>query len=388
MADIIKELFQAQTVKSLLYKGWVYPKFYIDFTYLNNLGLESIFKESVLLLGAVAEEALNPNRNFIKNFSSLFDESLKAAYQKWLLRLTPNFTNTKESDDFSICCFKDINNPSVAKAIINKIDNLLKHPVSIYQVINNYPYDIEVLSFPIDKYTSSDKLDCEDIIIISFDNNCKLKIIKQKDREGTYKIIYFPTEQLKEYYVSLACQNLSILKTKTQLIFGECNSKFSLDSFNIPSLTSLATNKVKSITEYTSSEKLSLLLTGAPGTGKTSWVNAFVKEVISPLGYLTINLDLESLSEFTPPDYINKICLVINDGDNLALARENRSDGFTEKVMSLLDGNQLNCMTPFNNSNLKLIIIITANTTERWDKAALRKGRIDIDYEFTEPAYN
>ena len=30
---------------------------------------------------------------------------------------------------------------------------------------------------------------------------------------------------------------------------------------------------------------------------------------------------------------------------------------------------------------------MTANTVERWDEAALRKGRVDINYEFKEKAF-
>jgi ATPase family associated with various cellular activities (AAA) len=338
-------------------------------------------------LGRVAEELFNSYRNIISNVASIFSEPVENAYQRWILSLIPNPIS---NNDVSLPFLTTNKYAPITNILIKKIIRILGQPQTIYQHFssNTYSSKLEVLTYPPEKYDDLENLDCEGEIILSFNNGIAVRKHRDTRENEFYYGVYFPTKNLREYYVNLACKDLAIYQNKTHLVFGECSSKYTLSSFTNTDLTELATTKVNTITKTIGSEKLSILLTGAPGTAKTSWTNAFVKEVISPLGYLTINLDLESLSEFTPPEYVNKVCLVINDGDNLALNRESRTDGFTEKVMSLLDGNQVNCITPFNNTNLKLIIIITANTTQRWDKAALRQGRIDIDYEFTEKAYN
>ena len=392
MSNLSENIECASRTNDLLNQGWKYLEFYFDFDYLNKVGGDKVFKHSIIFLGEIAEDLFHPHRNIFSNITSLFTLNAEEKYNKWVLNLIPNPLSYSYNNLYII---SSVDNGTLPDIIIDIIFKKLNRPISIHQSFESRSSFTSLstsifLTYPVEKYISLEDLDYSHLLFLTYKNNImakKEKIKEFSDRGKIRKTIYFPTTELRDYYVNLACQNLAIFKTKTQTVFGECNSKYLLSSFTNTDLTKEATTKVKAIEQSSKSAKLAMLLTGAPGTAKTSWANAFVKEVISPLGYLTINLDLESLSEFTPPDYVNKVCLVINDGDNLALSRESRTDGFTEKVMGLLDGNQVNCITPFNNSNLKLIIIITANTTERWDKAALRQGRIDIDYKFTEKAY-
>lgn len=382
---LVDEIKEDNKINYLLSQGWEYLDFKIDFNYLNKLDPFKLFKNTLNLIENCSRVVLHPSNHFLTSITSLFGREVQTYWYTYILSLNPNPISSAYINYCSLYDYSNSSSQTISDILISKVNSLLGKPTAIYQ---QFPYfTLLVLTYPVDLFKSIEELRAYYQILVQYPNEI---ISKKEPQSSSNKFdygIFFPTTELRDYYVNLACQNLAIFKTKTQTVFGECNSKYPLSSFTNTDLTKKATIKVKDIEQSSNSAKLAILLTGIPGIGKTSWVNAFVKEVISPLGYLTINLDLESLSEFTPPDYVNKVCLVINDGDNLALSRESRTDGFTEKVMGLLDGNQVNCITPFNNSNLKLIIIITANTTERWDKAALRQGRIDIDYEFIKKAY-
>ena len=96
-----------------------------------------------------------------------------------------------------------------------------------------------------------------------------------------------------------------------------------------------------------------------------------------------IVIDYNSLQDIVLPNYLDKLCIIINDADTLALSREESVRGETEQIMAWLDGTRNTFIKPFymdkRNSTLT---IMTANSTERWDKAALRKGRIHATYTF------
>jgi ATP-dependent 26S proteasome regulatory subunit len=57
----------------------------------------------------------------------------------------------------------------------------------------------------------------------------------------------------------------------------------------------------------------------------------------------------------------------------------------TEHILSLLDGTLYRSVVDEMSvqSEQKLIVLMTCNTTERLDPAMLRKGRVDLTCEFT-----
>lgn len=130
-------------------------------------------------------------------------------------------------------------------------------------------------------------------------------------------------------------------------------------------------------------KRYNILVQGSPGTGKTCWAQSFAAEVLSPEGYLVAVLDYESLEDFQLPDYIDKVCVILNDADNLCLDRENAEPGTTEKILAWLDGSRTSFIQPlYLPSRSSTITILTANSTNRWDSAGLRKGRIHENFTF------
>jgi hypothetical protein len=321
-----------------------------------------------------------------------YDNNLETNWHNYLASLTPSYLEVYYQKDY--CYISYTENSSFKQDNIKKLlIDLIKESVeieAIYQRVimtNSYRSNSFItLKYPIDK---SEKLETLNIKGSLYAQMAKGLVYYSGFTDFSEKKetrIIFPSKEIRSQVINKTIKGLSIFSKNGVDTYGTVNCKYPLSSFQVP-LTEQATTKVTEIDNSKESDKLAILLTGKPGVGKTSWVNAFTKEVISPLGYLIINLDLESLTGFSMPPYVDKVCLVINDGDNLALSREQRSDGFTERVMSLLDGNQINCINPTDNYNTKLIVIITANTIERWDTAALRKGRIDLSYEFPEGVY-
>ena len=128
-------------------------------------------------------------------------------------------------------------------------------------------------------------------------------------------------------------------------------------------------------------------MNGETCTGKTEWTQAVAKEILVPLGYVIFILDRDAVSNFVPPSYLERICIIINEADNLAQDRASEVAQYsnkTEHILSLLDGTLYQSVIDDSRfqTQQRLVILMTCNTTERLDPAMLRKGRVDLMYEF------
>jgi ATP-dependent Zn protease len=117
------------------------------------------------------------------------------------------------------------------------------------------------------------------------------------------------------------------------------------------------------------------------------WTQAVAKEILVPLGYVIFILDRDAVSNFVPPSYLERICIIINEADNLAQDRASEVAQYsnkTEHILSLLDGTLYQSVIDDSRFQIqqRLVILMTCNTTERLDPAMLRKGRVDLMYKF------
>ena len=122
-----------------------------------------------------------------------------------------------------------------------------------------------------------------------------------------------------------------------------------------------------------------ILLHGAPGTGKTS----YIKHVISKFHEKSfIFIQNEFVQDLLKPDFISFLLrnrnsiLIIEDAEKVISTRENLSENsVVSTILQLTDG--------LFSDYLNIKIICTFNTNiERVDKALLRKGRLIANYEF------
>jgi hypothetical protein len=183
--------------------------------------------------------------------------------------------------------------------------------------------------------------------------------------------------------VSKATYGLAVMLSGYQTRVGQIHAQFAIRDF--PQDVQCFTDAVQHA--VMSQNQLAVLVHGDPGTGKTAWTQAIAKEVLEPLGYVTFILDHDAVENFVPPIYLERICLIINEADNLAHDRSTevaQTSNKTEHILSLLDGTLYQSVISVGKAELeqKVVVLMTCNTTERLDPAVLRKGRIDLMCEF------
>ncbi len=183
--------------------------------------------------------------------------------------------------------------------------------------------------------------------------------------------------------INKSTYDLAVMLSGYQSRVGKVNTEFSVNSF--PTDIQSFTDDVQQA--ILNQNQLAVLVHGEPGTGKTVWTQAVAKEILVPLGYVIFILDRDAVSNFVPPSYLERICIIINEADNLAQDRASEVAQYsnkTEHILSLLDGTLYQSVIDDSRFQIqqKLVILMTCNTTERLDPAMLRKGRVDLIYEF------
>ncbi|WP_310412799.1 AAA family ATPase [Chamaesiphon sp. OTE_8_metabat_110] len=183
--------------------------------------------------------------------------------------------------------------------------------------------------------------------------------------------------------ISKATYDVAVILSGYKSRVGKINSDYPIRSFSAE-IQSFSDRVQQAILEE---DRVAVLINGAPGTGKTVWTQALAKEVLMPLGYVIFILDRDAVENFVPPSYLEKICLIINEADNLAKDRALESaqdNSTTEHILSLLDGTLYRSVIDEAGVHIeqKLVVLMTCNTTDRMDPALLRKGRVDFTYEF------
>lgn len=122
------------------------------------------------------------------------------------------------------------------------------------------------------------------------------------------------------------------------------------------------------------------LLTGSPGSGKTSLIKALCNEINYNLGMLTITKETTNTTLLTAFKYIDpKSVILIEDIDCLFNKRHATNDNAQitfSNLINIMDGVLTKSGT---------IIFITTNHPEQLDNALLRPGRIDMILQINLP---
>ncbi len=259
--------------------------------------------------------------------------------------------------------------------IILKILKFLGRP----NLITQYYLDRHFY-LPIQQFTTWERLD---VINTAYAQWQDPDIWLQIDNLGKERRMTLMARDLKPL-VQKVTHGLAVMLSGYQSRVGQLQAEFPIRSFpaDVQNFTDVVQQAVME------QDQLAVLVSGEPGTGKTAWTQAVAKEILMPLGYVTFILDHDAVQNFIPPTYLQRICLIINEADNLA---QNRSfevaqySNKTEHILSLLDGTLYRSVLDEATMQFeqRLVVLMTCNTTERLDPAMLRKGRVDLTCEFT-----
>ncbi len=256
-----------------------------------------------------------------------------------------------------------------------KVLDLLGKPDIITQYyLERYFY------YPVERFTNWENLETIGTVSAYWSKQQVWLQIQSYDRG---KRIYTLIAKNIAPLVNKATYNLAVILSGYKSRVGQINSQYQIRTFpaDIQSFTDTVQQAILD------QNQLAVLVQGEPGTGKTVWTQAVAKEILMPLGYVIFILDHDAVEHFVPPSYLEQICIIINEADNLAQNRASEAaqrTNKTEHILSLLDGTLYQSVIEENgiHTQQKLVVLMTCNTTERLDPAILRKGRVDLIYEF------
>ncbi|MEG3940715.1 MULTISPECIES: AAA family ATPase [unclassified Microcoleus] len=258
-----------------------------------------------------------------------------------------------------------------------KVLDLLGKPDAITQSCRERHF-----SYPPERFVSWERLEVLGTVYAYWERwGCWLQIDSYDRGRRCYTLICKDIAPL----VSKATYNLAVILSGYKSRVGQVHSQFPIRTFSAD-VQSFTDTVQQAILDQ---NQLAVLVSGEPGTGKTAWTQAVAKEILVPLGYVIFILDHDAVENFVPPSYLERICIIINEADNLAQDRSTdaaQRTNKTEHILSLLDGTLYQSVMDEHGIQFqqKLVVLMTCNTTERFDPAMLRKGRVDFTSEFTQ----
>jgi ATP-dependent Zn protease len=258
---------------------------------------------------------------------------------------------------------------------ILRVLDLLERPDIIIQY-----YSERDFYFPVEKFFSWERLDVINTVYAYWS---KYDIWLQIDAYDRGRRQYTLMAKKLAPLINKATYDLAVMLSGYQSRVGKVHSQFPIRTF--PADIQNFTDSVQQA--ILNQNQLAVVVHGEPGTGKTAWTQAVAKEILVPLGFVIFILDHDAIANFVPPTYLERICIVINEADNLAQNRASEVAQYnnkTEHILSLLDGTLYQSVIDDSGIQMhqRLVILMTCNTTERLDPAMLRKGRVDLMYEF------
>lgn len=384
--------------RGLLGAGWRPLSREFDWGYFFHLVFNDpleLTHKSLDVASDIADALGRKNYDWWANFFNLFSDYTRGDIDEFWDYITPepagpNYRNsdmlTAESPVIQLVSRDSIPIDYVLRRLqeitLFKILNLLETPDMITQT-----YQDRHFYYPVKRFVNWDRIETMGMVFAYWSKQEVWLQIEQLGRvqnsgrnQRRYSLIAPDLRSL----INKSTYNLAIMLSGYQSRVGQLHSEFPIRTF--PADIQVFSDKVQEA--ILTQNQLAILVHGEPGTGKTAWTQAVAKEILVPLGYAIFILDHDAVENFVPPSYLERICIIINEADNLAQNRSSETaqrSNKTEHILSLLDGTLYQSVIDDNGiqSQQKLVFLMTCNTTERLDPAVLRKGRIDMRYEFT-----
>jgi len=377
---------------SLLASGW--RPFHREFNweFFGELLLKDtkeLTERSLNLISSLAESLGRNNYAWWANLLNLSSENTRYELEKFWNYITPDPLTPDYrykdilSTETPVVQFVSRNSIPIdyvlnrlREVTVMRILELLGRP----NIITQY-YLERNLHFPVEKFVSWERLEIVNIVYSYWSQPDVWLQIEPYDRgRRHYTLMAKDLSPL----INKATYDLAVILSGYQSRVGKIHSQFPLRSFpeDIQNFSDAVQQAI--LTQ----NQLAVLVHGEPGTGKTAWTQAVAKEILVPLGYVIFILDHDAIANFVPPTYLERICIIINEADNLAQDRASEVAQYsnkTEHILSLLDGTLYQSVIDESGIQMrqKIVILMTCNTTERLDPAMLRKGRVDLMCEFS-----
>lgn len=211
----------------------------------------------------------------------------------------------------------------------------------------------------------------------------QLDVIFNEQSYPMFNLMFYDNKLLDKALNGCCYQSL-----KNKEIFGKIKPNFKLQDFH---------SEAKDLHKIIHSElnsnpiRYNVLVQGKPDTGKTEFIKSICVEELVPRGFVIFHFSYHTLKLMHQiPHAIKKVAIMVNEVDNLVPNRDAMTNiGDSEQYLEFFDGN-CDCVEPFYeiNSNKdkddrQIIILMTANTTERLDTAFLTDKRVHTRYTFT-----
>ncbi|MBR8831903.1 MAG: hypothetical protein N5P05_002600 [Chroococcopsis gigantea SAG 12.99] len=380
--------------QNLLGSGWRPLSREFDINYFGGLLIndtEKVFHKSLDLVSDFADVLGRNHYSWWANLVGMFSENMQYEVNEFWDYITPPLNLYDNRDQRILTVETPVKNLSdrdtiainyalnrLEELILFKVLDLLAEPDLIIQEFADRTYH-----YPVQQFRGWQKLEILGTVTALWKKEGGVRLVINAAQGGkTYYNLWAKDDISRA--IEKASYNLSALVSGYQTRVGKLASTYPISSFpeDIQAFSDAVQEAVFN------QNRLAVLVQGVPGTGKTAWTQAIAQEILTPLGYVVFILDHEAVENFMPPNYLEKVCLIINEADNLAQDRSRdtaQNNTKTEHILSLLDGTLYQSVIDESNPypTQKLVILMTCNTTERLDPAFLRKGRVDLTYEFT-----
>jgi ATPase family associated with various cellular activities (AAA) len=377
--------------KGLLAAGWRPLNRDLDLGFFTNIVVNdtwNLAKRSADFFSDVADAVSRKQYSWWANILNVFSDSVQYEFNELWNYITPDPASPdRRHKDVLVAqtpIVQLVSRDSIPiDYVLNRLEEItVRNILEILgkpDLITQYYWE-RYFYYPVDRFTSWDRLEVLGYVSAywkEYDIWVQVETFEKGKRQ--YSISAKDLAPL----INKATYDLAVILSGYKSRVGKINSDYPIRSFSAE-IQGFSDRVQQAILE---NDRLAVLVNGAPGTGKTVWTQAIAKEVLMPLGYVIFILDHDAVENFVPPSYLERICLIINEADNLAKNRalESAQDNSkTEHILSLLDGTLYQSVIDESGIHLqqKLVVLMTCNTTDRMDPALLRKGRIDFTYEF------
>jgi ATP-dependent Zn protease len=382
-----------QNRQNLLASGWRPLNRDLDWRFLYQLlhsDTRELTQKSLNIASNIAEILGRKNYTWWANILSLVSENTRYEVEKYWNYITPDPQSPDHrykdvlSTETPILQFVSRNSIPI-DYVLNRLQEItvlrLLELLGRPNIITQY-YSERDFYYPVEKFINWERIDVINTVYAYWSQH---DVWLQAETYERGRRQYTLMSRNLSPLVNKATQDLAVMLSGYQSRVGKVFSQFSIRTFpaDIQSFTDTVQQAILN------QNQLAVVVHGEPGTGKTAWTQAVAKEILVPLGYVIFILDHDAITNFVPPTYLERICIIINEADNLAQNRASEVAQYsnkTEHILSLLDGTLYQSVIDEAGIHLKqrLVVLMTCNTTERLDPAMLRKGRVDLMYEFTQ----